>query len=64
MNLTYPICRPRDRQQPPALKLQQAVISSNSQIHDEVVFDSRQFDGFCDACGGLRRHKLMCPRDK
>jgi hypothetical protein len=26
--------------------------------------DDRQFDGFCDACGSLRRHKLMCPRGK
>lgn len=26
--------------------------------------DSREFDGFCNPCGGLRRHRIGCPTKK
>lgn len=24
--------------------------------------DGREYDGFCNACGGLRKHRLRCPK--
>lgn len=31
-----------------------------AEIHPAPV-DDRRFDGFCDPCGGFRKHKRMCP---
>lgn len=41
------------------------VVITQKQIEDlvkvETKKDDRQFDGFCDACSGFRKHRLMCP---